>query len=424
MNLSEKTLTQYLAVATFALLWLNVGVDLDFVFTNSWVSLLNGIRLFAPGVCFLVLLSIFLIRKSSVKVDPWLSLFCGYFVVILISSLINSSGINNLYFPIMSIIAIGTVLLLSKSLDYDHLRTFRILAGISALILFLVLVIFTSKTLITGSLTGHIIGYNIGSFEKRNFLELPSPLPTGIARSYCITSFFALFLYWNGKLSEYNFRIVVGIIAGGLLFFQSRGAITALFLTLIFIAAMNWVKFEESKKTAIQIVLCALGSFALLCAIPLSYFMISNISEIINETVILDGKFNLIRNTNPESLSSGRTEHWFNALHIGMENIWLGFGSQADRILLGQSVSSAPLYAFLCGGLFALSLLSVPFLRLISITSFLVKKSTLPETKLAFCIIIFLILRGGIETGLAVYGIDLLLAIPSLYFLFSEYRTL
>ena len=173
-------------------------------------------------------------QRCYLKAEFWVLFFGLYFILIILSSFLNSSDSNSIYFPTMSIIAIGTVLLLSQSFDHDHLKVFHILAGISAIMLFLVLLIFTFKTIITGASTGHVIGYNIGSFEKRDFPNLPAPLPTGLARSYCIAFLFTLFLFWTGKCPEYKFRIISGILLGGIMFFQSRGALAAFAFTLLF----------------------------------------------------------------------------------------------------------------------------------------------------------------------------------------------
>ena len=170
MNLTIKTAAQYLAALTFGSLWLNIGVDLNVEISDSWIDIVNGLRLFSPIVCFIFLLALILMQRCYLKAEFWVLFFGLYFILIILSSFLNSSDSNSIYFPTMSIIAIGTVLLLSQSFDHDHLKVFHILAGISAIMLFLVLLIFTFKTIITGASTGHVIGYNIGSFEKRDFL--------------------------------------------------------------------------------------------------------------------------------------------------------------------------------------------------------------------------------------------------------------
>ena len=46
MNLTIKTAAQYLAALTFGSLWLNIGVDLNVEISDSWIDIVNGLRLF------------------------------------------------------------------------------------------------------------------------------------------------------------------------------------------------------------------------------------------------------------------------------------------------------------------------------------------------------------------------------------------
>ena len=75
------------------------------------------------------------------------------------------------------------------------------------------------------------------------------------------------------------------------------------------------------------------------------------------------------------SHSSGRLELWNKTLQIVKENYFLGFGPQADRIILNQNVSGIFFYALITGGALSfVSLISMMLLILIRIIKKILRK--------------------------------------------------
>lgn len=121
----------------------------------------------------------------------------------------------------------------------------------------------------------------------------------------------------------------------------------------------------------------------------------------------------IIRKTD-ENFSSGRYDNWFKAYDLLKEKPILGYGAQADRLILNQSIHNAFLYSFLSGGIIAGFLfLLIYFRTLYFFIKFLFNKSLGFNFNLSLSIILIIILnlRSILETSFAVYSIDYLIFI-------------
>jgi len=123
-----------------------------------------------------------------------------------------------------------------------------------------------------------------------------------------------------------------------------------------------------------------------------------------------------------QNFSSSRFDNWTKVINIIKKNYLKGYGAQADRILIEQSVHNSILYSTLSGGL--LSGLSIIFIYISSILllikfylsgAYKLCKSTLEH--FASSVLIIICLRSVLETSFAVFSIDFLVFIIAFLFL-------
>ena len=124
---------------------------------------------------------------------------------------------------------------------------------------------------------------------------------------------------------------------------------------------------------------------------------------------------------NPDKFSSNRFDNWNTAINIIKKNYLRGYGAQADRILINQSIHNSFLYSTLSGGI--LSGLSIIFIYIFSLI--LLIKFYLSGTykicdsalvHFAASILIIIGLRSILETSFAVFSIDFLIFIIAFLF--------
>ena len=122
-------------------------------------------------------------------------------------------------------------------------------------------------------------------------------------------------------------------------------------------------------------------------------------------------------------ISSGRFNDWSKILKkISGKNTIYGFGAQGDRHLIDQTASNGLLYAYSSSGLIGL----IFFITFLVMVGFKIIKIFIYQFRnnieeILHCIIILLLsLRTILETSYAVFGIDLIIFILSLSFIFNN----
>jgi O-antigen ligase len=141
-----------------------------------------------------------------------------------------------------------------------------------------------------------------------------------------------------------------------------------------------------------------------------------NLTEI-SKSILLK---NIIREKQ-EDFSSKRFELWNKTIEISKNNFFIGYGFQADRKLIKDSVHNVYLYSLICGGVISLLLIIFISLRsawvsFIILINFIFLKKNYNSLDLipAFLIPLFL-LRGILETSYAIYSIDYLFFITCFF---------
>jgi hypothetical protein len=232
------------------------------------------------------------------------------------------------------------------------------------------------------------------------------------------------FLILNNNNDNNLFNIItliISVLIGAVgLGFQSR---TMNFILFFFIVLLSFIYFKKK-------ILFKNKYLVLLIFLPLilstfyNYYSFDKINDpkYFNTYESANSKFSqtitVIRNNlirpKQENFSSHRFENWKKILTISKENIIKGYGFQADRKLIQQSVHNVYLYSLICGGVLSMLIIIIISIRsawtsffiLFSYTYLNKNIETISLTS-AFLMILFL-QRSLLETSYGVYSIDYL----------------
>tara|TARA_Y100000741_G_C18247079_1_gene555909 strand:+ start:915 stop:1595 length:681 start_codon:yes stop_codon:yes gene_type:complete len=144
-----------------------------------------------------------------------------------------------------------------------------------------------------------------------------------------------------------------------------------------------------------------------------------NKSENVKDVVKRD-KIKIIRKVDPRTYSSGRVKYWRQIINQN-KRIWIGNGYLGDRYLIQNNASNMIFYTYASGGIVSLLLLAVIILRSLYTTFYLlfIKKVNLTKKNIILISSIFyiglLIFRGIGENSFAVFSIDLIIFLQSLF---------
>ena len=120
---------------------------------------------------------------------------------------------------------------------------------------------------------------------------------------------------------------------------------------------------------------------------------------------------------------SGRTNVWLEGLNKIKESFWIGFGFQADRLLLGTHLHNALLQALFQAGILGFTFFFIAMIMVCKQIILVLKRMRhLPCEHKSLVIqvtgvLIFLIVRGLTESSGAFYGIDWFLMAPPIMYI-------
>lgn len=132
----------------------------------------------------------------------------------------------------------------------------------------------------------------------------------------------------------------------------------------------------------------------------------------------------IIRPIDKESFTSQRWYDWKKIMDVN-KNYFLGNGIMGDRYLINQSASNAILYTYASSGILGVAILLILYFKigLQSLGYLFIKKfnkKLLFFDYISIFFVAFLVFRSIFETSFAVFGIDFIILILSLTFLFKK----
>ena len=385
------------------------------------VAKMSSAQIFRIAIpLFFILFYFYYNFKSKINFFHSNKLFNFYpfiFYILFASSFIflskNINSYLNIYWGILMLGPFFYIYLFKNKINL--LKTFLFL---SLLLLFSLFTYYLFKIINLFILNNKIIPlYGLAELDyfKMDIGNANSPRSSGLSRiSIILYISLVIYLILNKAKKYFDAGIfLLSIVVGGVgLVFQSR---TMNFIFLFFSILLILIYFKKKKLVnrryilflvIMPIILTNIYYHFLNNQISVKNFNLSEISKSISlKNVIREKK---------EDFSSNRFELWNKTIEISKNNFFIGYGFQADRKLIKESVHNVYLYSLICGGVISLLLIIFISLRSAWVSSiilfnfiFLKKNYNSLDLIPAFLIPLFL-LRGILETSYAIYSIDYL----------------
>jgi hypothetical protein len=376
--------------------------------------------------------SLYLFKKKIIKENFFFTvLFFAYIILATLFTLTNNelNTYLNIYWGISMLIPYFYIYALNNKLNF--LKLFLIF---SIILISIIFYLFIFQILYLQIDLGRLVNlYSTwGLISELYTSSAPPPRPTGMARMAIIIAFScSLVLIFAKKIYFSKVILVVAILSSTFcILFQSRAMSFIYFFLNICIALILLIKKRKLKKFLLIFLLPILISWFY------NYSVIKLNSPNSNDRFVdfkitnLAIKSTFLRPPDPESFSSNRYENWLKIVKISSNNIFKGFGFQADRILINQSVHNIYLYSLICGGLISMILIVIISIRIGWVTLYILYNYAILNKKydvidlISIHILIILLLRGFLETSYGIYSIDYLLFIITFFINEINYRKL
>ena len=422
----------------FILTGININIDHFYIgtFDNTIDTLVYLSYSFRLYIQFLILFFLlFLNFKENLKfreINNFFYIFLIYNVIQIISLFLSENNNLNIIYNICSI----NVLLFLNLIFYKEKQDIK---KIFFFLIFMLSLVFTWYYFesIYKLIFDNKIFY--GHYEgKSEFLPgIIPPRSSGLGRMALVILIFFLIFF---KVNSFKEKILLSIIIiPGIILTQSRIIISLYLIIFIVFTFSNYLNLKNLQFKDLKNNLIILLIIPLLFSFSLSQLKESNINylknkffeladkkELINDKVVKNYK--LIRPLSSLSFTSYRSRDWKEIISKSKEDYLLGNGTQADRYLINQSVSNSLLYFYSSSGLFGVILFILVFFNLLKKIRMLIYnlKNAKPRNKnLIFSIMIITILsiRSLVESSFAVFGIDYIFFVISLYVISNEKKT-
>jgi len=243
--------------------------------------------------------------------------------------------------------------------------------------------------------------------------DMPMSRSSGLARFAAIPGVIAFVLLWKGRIKRLVWAAVFVFSAILVYLMQSRGAI------LGFGFALSFVMLFLGRKTR------AVGIFLGILIFILLF------TDIIPEDFVRFQMERFMRGQDTDQFYSmtGRSRAWDNGWYEAMKSPVIGWGPQADRMLIDEHVHNTYLYTFLSAGFIGAVAFAGGIIYAWLIFFRMLKKGIAEkyDQKTVFIqiggILAFFTIRSIPEVSGAMFGIDLMLMLPALVYLTVLYKT-
>jgi hypothetical protein len=435
----------------------NPFTEINFLSINSSITTLRGV---APYIMMPIIIVYLLFINRNLKLEWIYSLFLiylfGLFVGYLVIPFGFSSHINNqdqIYWLTCNFTAFLYFYTIRDNRNFNILilKLFVfVISIISIKFIFDVYIEFFQFVNYQQRVINFF--YNIHSMSpNRLFLEQPVPRSSGLSRMAIILFLFLyiqLIFVKNEKYKTILYLFIIAFLAFTLFNLQNRISIFYILILILFTFFFKISNLSLKKKIIYILCIFIIPFFIHLNIQQATLASIKIYKNLITDKVqiIVSEKTEKIENTentektkkieeNEEKIkdkeksviltglkkqrlfiksSTGRKELWDRTINLFFMNNLIGYGPQADRVLLDENVSSLYFYSILCGGIisfFSIIIMTI-ILFLKSLKLIFVKKifsSTEKFTCLSLLFIGYLYLRTVVEISFGVFSIDMIL---------------
>jgi len=432
---------------TWISFWFSINTkpdEINFFSNFSIISIINTLRISVPLLLSIVLtlfviLLIFKKKFDKKLITEAIFLFIIYFFLqcigLYFNTKLNFFDLNNSYLVILGIGSIQIFVLLNIFNKNKNLNLFLF----SSIFLIAAAILILLVSIINNNNSHDLLYlYYFIDLDQKLFEQI-FPRVTGLSRMVALVNLAILtsFLFIEKKRSIQIFEFFFIIILSTLIWsFQSRGTMLC-FYTCVIILIFFYKKYNFKKKilAVFFIIFVPIIIFETYKFYKINIFnqKISSIEleekerkleefDRLNENRIIKSK---------EQGTSGRINLWKYMIEKYDKRNIFGYGPQADRFLIsktlnqqyGNNVSNGFLYAFACGGYFALIvfiLINFKILLFVYKSIFVNKIFKIKHyfaEKLATIFLFFFLTRVTFENSYALFSVDFLITLISLVIL-------
>jgi hypothetical protein len=409
----RKFVNKYTIIFFWIISWVSLNVSqenlqLDFYRDYPAIDLIKFIRswtsiIFSPIIYLLIIFKFKFSNKNNNIIT--FKIFAIYYFLQSISLVLNTENYSNLFWANLIFFNVGIFLLLNfkdnSKLDYS-------LYYIGIFFLLIIFIIYFIKNFNVFLTTNAISFYSYYSELKINNLENVPPRSSGLARTSTLLIIFLTSYYFLKKKNIFTY-VGIKILACTIILTQSRIVIFSYLLLIIFF-------FHKSLNIKDRFKILFLYLIFPLAIVIITIYLKTFIHQHNNaESINLNVERIYNRNPDQTIYASTRYKDWNDIIEKTKKNYFLGYGIQADRLLINQSASNAFVYSFASGGVCGLLIFIIIYVRTFLISSILLSKYKTIKINRDFVLLsavitnLFLLIRSFVENSFAVYGIDFLI---------------
>jgi O-antigen ligase len=201
--------------------------------------------------------------------------------------------------------------------------------------LFLLLLVFFARETLLPAIIEQKTAYGQFGGAQVSAVALPISRSSGMARFAAVPGVIAFVMLWHSNALKKLFWLALFFASAFLIYImQSRGAIFGMAFAMAFV-----MLFQGKRSRILGMVLVSLFGLMLL-------------TDVIPVETINSIKDYIYRGQSEEDFRSltGRTRAWDLGLAWGLDSPFIGWGFQADRMLIKEHVHNTYLYAFMTSG--------------------------------------------------------------------------
>lgn len=438
-NLLDKNQLTYL---TFIFILISINISPHYFFNFNLINpenkkliidinfIINITRFIAPVILTLVLL---IKNKNYTKTyffeNKFINIYIFYFIICIISALINfkhtKNNILELYFVI--IIPVMIFFIFVSNLNIKKISFIYLLA---ILFISLLATLFLAPNFFYES--NYFVNLRSAPIYQPDLyiLGVNTIKSTGLSRLLLIIYIFLFVKILLKNDYKYVILIILSLLNILIFAFESRTTFYFLiFLNCLIFFSKNYERLYT--KLIIFFFISSIGYFSIFLLKKSFSFndFLEKTSEsryalIIKDNNIIDKKLNLTEQQNLilslSNKTSGRTDVWIKLFEKEKAPLIVGYGIERDKNIFGITISNGAFYSYISGGIAGLLCYFILVLLTIRNIFFFLnkfKKNILNINNFypinSSIVLIFLVLRSFVETSFMFFGIDMIFFVIS-----------